>query len=1120
MNFVKISKEKIQNIQVCSKKMSNGSIKSRKEISNPALLNTNLLDKNSSNLKCNEASQYRKPINLNDSTKNKNRTLNINNLIHNIVENDNNRLKTDASSHNPPQNSSQTSSPNFNVNNSKNISENLSNFSDEDDYEESLHGIAKMRQKYIDNPQISYLNVNSLRNKIHDIRNLTSQISPTILAISETKIDNSFPDSQFFIENYQNPNEYRKDRTKDGGGLITFIKNGIPCRRISKMEPPDLEIMCIEIDFGRRKWAIISVYRQATKQTPKIFFEGLGKCVEKVTNSYDNIIIMGDMNINVLNKDSYGYLDYESFLDTFNLKNLIKKTTCHTKTASSSLDVLLTNRNRLFFNTIVLETGISDVHCLVGTTLRATYKRAEPNIIQYRDYKKFDQFSFLDDLGHFEEDKCVDDPNILYENFLSFFQKTVEKHAPIKQKILRGNDKGFADKTLRKAWYKRSRLRNKFNKNKTTENWELFKKQRNKCTSLKRKALSRYFEKKKDSSKSFWKTFGPYLSSRGHIINEDIILSENNEIERERKKVGEIFNTHFINIIENSTGIKPETFECNNENDIIEEICNKYISHESIIKIKEKMRHEQIDSFKIKEATYDEVYDIINKLKANVAPGYDKIPSKLIKLSAQMISEPLRNIINSSIKNESFPDLTKIAVVNPIYKNPDDGSKLNKKHYRPISILNGFSKIFERYYLNQMLVHVDKILSKYISAYRKGHSCQNVLLKLTEEWRENLDQNKVVGALLIDLSKAFDCLPHDLLIAKLDAYGFEKQTTNLLYSYLTKRKQGVKIKDTISDFLDILSGVPQGSILGPILFNIFISDMFLFTKSTNPNNFADDNTLSASENSIDKLVKTLETGGQEAIDWLTQNKMIPNPDKFKAIVLKRNRTDTSNISLKINNKEIKTSTWVKLLGIKLDNRLSFQLYISEMCKAAGAKLNAIKRLGTKLNEHERKLLIDAHVISYLNYCSTVWHFCGKVEIHKIEKLHERCIRFIYNDYTLEYFELLKNKNSKTLYAKRVSAMCCEIYKTKNTLNAGYMSDLLSKRPSNYPTRRENDLYIPKANFFTFGYNSYRVKGPKHWNNLQENTKTATSLNCFKKFMKKENIPFCVCENCIEKQNSF
>ena len=153
-----------------------------------------------------------------------------------------------------------------------------------------------------------------------------------------------------------------------------------------------------------------------------------------------------------------------------------------------------------------------------------------------------------------------------------------------------------------------------------------------------------------------------------------------------------------------------------------------------------------------------------------------------------------------------------------------------------------------------MLDHVNKILSKYISAYRKGHSCQNVLMKLTEEWRENLDQNKVVGALLIDLSKAFDCLPHDLLIAKLEAYGFQKETLNLLYSYLTNRKQAVKIKDTTSDFLDILSGIPQGSILGPIMFNIFLNDMFLFTKSTNPNNYADDSTLSAFKDTTEELI--------------------------------------------------------------------------------------------------------------------------------------------------------------------------------------------------------------------------------------------------------------------------
>ena len=982
---------------------------------------------------------------------------------------------------------------------------------------QSLHEIAIKRKKYINNPLISYLNVNSIRNKIHDIRNLTTQILPTILAISETKIDHSFPNAQFFIEGYQNPIDYRKDRTKNGGGLMTFIKNGIPCKRISKMEPPDLEIMCIEVDFGKRKWAIISVYRQAKKQTPNVFFEGLGTCVEKITNTYDNILILGDINVNTLNKESYGYTEYISFLETFNMTNLVKNTTCHTKTSSTSIDVILTNRNRCFFNNIVFETGISDVHSLVGTTLRELYKKAEPTLIQYRDYKNFNEDIFLNDLSKFEENSDIEDPNILYEHFLTFFQKNVEKHAPTKEKTLRGNEKGFADRLLRNAWYKRSRLRNNFNKNKSSENWEKYRKQRNLCTTLKRRALSRYFRKKNNSSKSFWKTFGPYLSNRGHIIDEDILLLEQGEIVRDRKKVADIMNKHYINIIEYSTGNKVEAFDYDNENDIIEEICKNYNSHESIIKIKEKMNLEKITPFEIKEASEREICDIIRKLKTNASAGYDKIPSKLIKMSANIISKNLTNIINSTIRKGIFPDFAKIAMVKPIYKNPKDGNKQDKTQYRPVSILSGFSKVFERYYLNSMLNHVNQILSKYISAYRKGHSCQNVLLKLTEEWRANLDQNKVVGALLIDLSKAFDCLPHDLLIAKLVAYGFEKQIINLLFSYLTKRKQGVKIKDSTGDFLEILSGVPQGSILGPILFNIFINDMLLFTKSTNPNNFADDNTLSASENSVNDLVKTLEKGGEEAISWLTQNKMIANPDKFKAIILKKNRSDTSNINLKIDNKEIQTSTSVELLGVKLDNKLSFQKHISDLCMAAGAKLNAIKRLGGKLDEKERKILIDSHVISYFNYCSTSWHFCGKVEIHKMEKLHERCIRFIYKEYDMNYFQLLKIKNCQTLFSKRINTMCTEIYKTKHKLNAGYMGDLLVERPSRYPNRRENDLHIPRANQHTFGYNSYRVEGPKQWNLLSENAKNAKSITIFKKLIKEENVPCCSCNNCKEKE---
>ena len=165
-----------------------------------------------------------------------------------------------------------------------------------------------------------------------------------------------------------------------------------------------------------------------------------------------------------------------------------------------------------------------------------------------------------------------------------------------------------------------------------------------------------------------------------------------------------------------------------------------------------------------------------------------------------------------------------------------------------------------------MLEHVNTILSDKISAYRKGYSSQHVLLKLTEEWRKHLDRNQIVGAVLMDLSKAFDCIPHDLLIAKLAAYGFEKKTLKFFLSYLKGRKQSVNIKGKLSSFMDILAGVPQGSILGPVIFNIFINDMQNIFDKCSLNNYADDNTLDDHASSIPELVDSLEKDSQTAID--------------------------------------------------------------------------------------------------------------------------------------------------------------------------------------------------------------------------------------------------------------
>ena len=410
-----------------------------------------------------------------------------------------------------------------------------------------------------------------------------------------------------------------------------------------------------------------------------------------------------------------------------------------------------------------------------------------------------------------------------------------------------------------------------------------------------------------------------------------------------------------------------------------------------------------------------------------------------------------------------------------------------------------------------MLPFVQSILSPLLCGFREGYGTHHALLRLIETCNKSIDSGGIAEAVLTDLSKAFDCLDHELLIAKLNAYGFSRSALLFVRSYLDNRKQRVKVNRSFSTWTKTSLGLPQGSVLGPLLFNISLNDLFLFLEETEVCNYADDTTIYTCGPNVENVLAKLENDALLISEWFPNNRMRLNEDKCHLMIF---GGKSNEVSVKIGEASVKESKEEKLLGIIFDQTLSFKQHVRALCKKASQKLHALARISCYMDTETLKQAMQAFVLSHFGYCPLVWMFYDRILNHRINHIHERALRFAYKDYQTDFESLLEQRNLVSIHVKNLQLLMTEIYKTKSGLSPPFMKDIFTERNTGYNLRHGNDSQIPKVHTTTHGIETISFLGNRLWSTLPNIVKpNPSTLPIFKNHIKCWKGENCHCRLC-------
>ena len=960
-------------------------------------------------------------------------------------------------------------------------------------YFDSLDFNNEICQRNAPNKSFSMIHCNlrsAHKNSIH-LRNYCTTLDLTfdVLALSETWLHKNNDDISGF-PHYNQLHNFRKNKV--GGGVSILLRDNIQYKELDHLSTMSktMESIFAEIYMTEKNIIVGCIYRPPNSDMVK-FIEEITILINKINKLNKHVYLMGDFNVDLLQYNNHSMTS--EFIDvmfsTYYIP-LINRPTRVTDSSATLIDNIYTNcLNNENSISGILPTDISDhfpiFHILFDRQKSETITK--PVFKRKISFKAIDKFNKC--IHESKWDSVLDKENTqtAYCSFVNTFSKIYNDTFPMEQCKEASNipKKPWITKNLLDCIIKKNTMYKKLKVKFDTSLYSEYKIYKNRLTGVLKHYEKQYYkkllERNKNNLAKTWKTLN-FLIGRKKKLKITSKFNHNNLEITEDKDISNHFNDYYLNMAK----------------ELHKNLSSHTQSNINSTGHKSYLRGSFGESIYLNPTDEEEISYIISSLN-NGSPGHDGFDMKLIKNVKLDILSPITHVCNLSLTEGIFPSELKIAKVIPIYKK---GSKDQFSNYRPVSVLSAFSKIFERLIYNRFINFFEKndTLNNSQFGFRKNRSTSMAITNLTDAFHKSIEKHEYLLGLFIDLSRAFDTISHEILFDKLDFYGIRGVALTWIKNYLSERKQYVSYNDVNSDMGTLSTGVPQGSILGPLLFLIYINDLPNTSTKLSFIQFADDTTLYLQGSSLTDIFNIMNEEIDIISQWLKVNKLVLNISKTNYMVMssKKNKIPEDLCKIKINGHQIEQVSETKFLGVMIDNKMSWKSHIDYINSKIMRGVGIIRRAKNFVYKDTLKTLYVALIQPYLTYCIVNWGGTYPSYLQKLHVSQKKIIRIIsnsgFNSHTEPLFKELCLMNIFQLHEYFVGAF---VFKCLSDLLPNIFHNYFTPNIHNRNGITLQSMYHSKK----MCESSLKISGPKIWNALHVEIRKSMSVHIFKKSFK-------------------